>query len=257
MLVLISELVGTMFLLMVINWSSVTNSTPQCAGFTVALLIQLFGSISGGHFNPAVSLGFLFKEGAAHWARNFGMFIAMIIAQGIGALLGVVISTGGFDMTEMPSTRKIQEDGYHVAQLCPSNGCNDEGELVLKVFITEAVCTFVFVSFIFMVVKHNGGSEMPINALAIGTMLYLAITMASGISGGCINPAVGLVQSVYMKTMNASKFPNAPPTSLIYVGCYIGGPFVGSFFASWFFKLSHEKAILQAQEMSDEEYSKM
>lgn len=96
---------------------------------------------------------------------------------------------------------------------------------------------------------------MPINSLAIGLALYLAITMASGISGGCINPAVGLVQSVYMKTMNASKFPNAPPTSLVYVGCYVGGPFVGSFFASWFFKMIHERAMIKAEESKDDEYA--
>lgn len=73
---------------------------------------------------------------------------------------------------------------------------------MIKVFFCEAVCTFMFVSFIFMVVKHNGASNMPVNALAIGVALFLAITMASGISGGCINPAVGLVQSVFQKVIN-------------------------------------------------------
>lgn len=108
-----------------------------------------------------------------------------------------------------------------------------------------------------MVVKHNGAANMPVNALAIGFSLYLAIQMASGISGGGINPAVGLVQSVFQKMMNTKRFPNAPETSLVYVPAYVGGPFFGAFFAGWFHKLSHEKALASADECKDAEYGKM
>jgi len=44
-----------------------------------------------------------------------------------------------------------------------------------------------------MIAKHNGAADQPINALAVGLALFLAIRESSGISGGCINPAVGLV----------------------------------------------------------------
>lgn len=53
-----------------------------------------------------------------------------------------------------------------------------------------------------MIVKHNGAADMPINALAIGLALFVAVREASGISGGCINPAVGLVQSVMQGMIN-------------------------------------------------------
>ena len=87
------------------------------------------------------------------------MFIAMSIAQGIGAILGVLAASGGFDLTEDVSVTAIPPTHHSqrfVAQLCPRNGCNDGGELVLKVFMVEAACTFLFVSFIFMIKKHNG-----------------------------------------------------------------------------------------------------
>lgn len=42
-LVLLCELFGTMFLMMAINWSSVSDATPQCAAMTITILIQLFG----------------------------------------------------------------------------------------------------------------------------------------------------------------------------------------------------------------------
>lgn len=55
------------------------------------------------------------------------------------------------------------------------------------------VCTFMFVAFVLQIAKHNGAKDMPVNAMAIGIALYACITIASGISGGAINPAVGLV----------------------------------------------------------------
>ena len=98
-LVLVSEVIGTAFLMMAMNWSASQDAIPESVGLTVMILTQLFGEISGGHFNPALSFGFLFKEGSAHWARNTAMFIAMMICQGIGAVFGILISTGGFDLT--------------------------------------------------------------------------------------------------------------------------------------------------------------
>jgi len=59
--------------------------------------------------------------------------------------------------------------------------------------MVEMTCTFLFVNFVFMIAKHNGAADQPINALAVGLALFLAIRESSGISGGCINPAVGLV----------------------------------------------------------------
>ena len=124
--------------------------------------------------------------------RNFTMAIMMIIAQGIGAAIGTGITAGGFSFEKHGDAKKITEGGYHVTQLCPSNGCNDGGDLIPKVLFAEAVCTYIFVSMVLMIVKHNGSEYMSVNALAIGFSLFLAIQMASGISGGCINPAVGL-----------------------------------------------------------------
>lgn len=117
----------------------------------------------------------LFKEGSTNWMRNFTFSIMIIIAQGVGGLVGTAFTAGGFEYTKQGGAKKVPEGGYHVTQLCPSNGCNDGGDLLPKVLITEAVCTFVFVSMVLMVVKHNGADQMPINALAIGFSLFLAV----------------------------------------------------------------------------------
>ena len=173
--VLLSELIGTAFIMMAVNWGGVSDATPQCVGFVVFILIQIFGQVSGGHFNPAVSFAMLFKEGKANWMRNVTMFVMIMIAQGIGAALGTAITAGGFSFEKHGDAKKITEGGYHVAQLCPSNGCNDGGDLIPKVLFCEAVCTFIFISMVLMIVKHNGSEYMSINALAIGLSLFLAI----------------------------------------------------------------------------------
>ena len=157
--VLISEFLGTAFVMMAVNWGGVSDATPQCVGFVVAILIQIFGEISGGHFNPAVTLAVLFKDGKENWMRNFTFTLIIIITQGLGALLGTAITAGGFSFVKQGDAKKITENGYHVAQLCPSGGCNDEGALMLKVVICEAVCTFLFISFVLMIKYHNAAIE--------------------------------------------------------------------------------------------------
>jgi len=108
-----------------------------------------------------------------------------------------------------------------------------------------------------MVVKHNGAADMPINALAIGLALFVAIRESSGISGGCINPAVGLVQSILQSVINKQVYPNADKTNLKYAGVYVASTLAGGFFAGIFHKWFHERAIASAQNAKDSEYENM
>jgi len=166
------------------------------------------GGISGGHFNPAVTLGMLWKEGKENFGVNLVFAFFIILFQGAGACLGCAVSIMAFsykkkDIKEVP----VGGDDFWVAQLCPVNGCNDDGDNVLRVFAVETVCTFMFVTFVLVIAKHNGAQDTPINAMAIGLALYCAVREASGISGGCINPAVGLVQSLFQKFANEYTYP--------------------------------------------------
>lgn len=113
--VIISEFLGTMFLMLAVNWSS-HGTTPQCVGLTVFMCAQIFGPISGAHFNPAVTLGMLLKEGSAHWVRNFAMAFAMILFQGAGAAAGFGICLGGFKFEKSSDTMKeIPKKEFYIA----------------------------------------------------------------------------------------------------------------------------------------------
>lgn len=75
------EFIGTFIFLMVIGVmaSMGTRSiAPLAMGLALAVVIYAFGSISGGHFNPAVTLG---ASASSGWQNKYiGYIIAQIIA---------------------------------------------------------------------------------------------------------------------------------------------------------------------------------
>ena len=163
--VFVSEFIGTMFLLIAINWASCSDSVPFAVGSTVFIMATIFGGISGGHFNGAVTLGMLWKEGKANFVYNVMFSIFIMLFQGAGAFAGCFISLLAFDFAKKPNVTTIPAGGhdYYIAQLCPVNGCNDEGALIAKVFCVEMICTFMFVSFVLVISHHNGAVDSLIS----------------------------------------------------------------------------------------------
>jgi len=117
------------------------------------------------------------------------------------------------------------------------------------------ICTFIFVTFVLVITKHNGSDQAPINCACIGLALYLAVRESSGISGGCINPAVGLVQTVMQKTTNAHVYPNAKNNDIHYIVCYVGATLLGGFLAGIFQKIIYEFAYNSAQEEAQKQFT--
>jgi len=78
---IVTEFIGTFIFLYVI----VATGNPWAIGATLAVLAYLGGSISGGHYNPAVTTMFLWNRGIA--AENAIAYILAQIAAGILAVM--------------------------------------------------------------------------------------------------------------------------------------------------------------------------
>jgi glycerol uptake facilitator-like aquaporin len=82
MLAVLVEFLGTFIFLSVI----VATGNPWAIGATLAVLAFLGGSISGGHFNPAVTLMTLYNRGIATDSA-----VIYIVAQVAAGILAVTV----------------------------------------------------------------------------------------------------------------------------------------------------------------------
>jgi aquaporin Z len=80
-LAILVEFIGTFIFISVI----VATGNPLAIGATLAILAFLVGSISGGHFNPAVTAATLFNRGIA--SDNAIAYVIAQVAAGVGAVV--------------------------------------------------------------------------------------------------------------------------------------------------------------------------
>ena len=81
------EAMGTATLLYAINMSA-GPFQPFAIGLTIAAAIHQTGNITGGHFNPAVTIAVLIREGKL---SNIGFAIIIMVSQIIGAVIGCAV----------------------------------------------------------------------------------------------------------------------------------------------------------------------
>ena len=79
------ELIGTfIFISIILNTLTDNSLTPVSVAVGLLAVIYFGGNISGGHFNPAVSLALFFKN-----KITSQLLLGYIVAQLIGASLAV------------------------------------------------------------------------------------------------------------------------------------------------------------------------
>lgn len=138
-------------------------------GLILAAMICAVGSISGGHFNPAVSF--------AMWTRGklkTEMFTGYILAQFAAASVAGLLLAGIFP-------DEIELAGLGTPSLAPKIG-------FIKGIVIEAVITFFLVTTVLFVTR-DGNSNSGFAGLAIGFTLVTVILFAGPLTGGSANPA--------------------------------------------------------------------
>jgi len=64
MSVCLHEAFGSMLLLLAINWGTASGTTAETVGLVIFAAFVMTGSVSGGHLNPAVTLGVWINYGS-------------------------------------------------------------------------------------------------------------------------------------------------------------------------------------------------
>ena len=145
-------------------------------GLTVLTGAYAFGHISGGHFNPAVTLG-LFAAGKAE-KNELAPYIGSQLLGGIAASGVLVLIANG-----MPGFNLV-ESGF------AANGYGEHSPQLFSLtsgFITETVMTFVFLLVILGATRRDIPSGFA--PIAIGFALVLIHLISIPVTNTSVNPA--------------------------------------------------------------------
>ena len=172
-------------------------------GLALAAVVASVGHVSGGHVNPAVTLG-MAVTGKFPW-RSVPFYLG---AQLLGAVLGALgtwLAFGGPGRNEAS-----------LAATYPAQGVGD-----LQAFLLEILVTFILV-FVVVSVATDGRAPAAIAPIAVGFALAVGVFVAGPITGGAVNPVRALG-------------PMLVAGDLTSVWLYILGPIIGGVLAALFY----------------------
>ena len=168
-------------------------------GLTVMATAYAIGHVSGGHYNPAVTLG-LVTAGRFEAANAMGYIIAQVLGGAAAAFTFYAIASG--------------KAGFQAGDFA-SNTYGGSGYSAFSVFLIEALLTALLLLVIMGVTRKNGPSAMA--PLAIGATLAAIHLMAIPVSNASVNPARSLATALV-----------AGGTPLAQVWLFWAAPIVGA-----------------------------
>jgi aquaporin rerated protein, other eukaryote len=191
-------------------------------GFSLAVNAWIFFRVSGGLFNPAVTLG-LCLIGAVPWARGGLVFIA----QMLGAMASAGVVKGLF-----PGPLAVTTSLGGTTSLAQG--------LFIEMFLTAQL---IFTIFMLAAEKHKGTYLAPVG---IGLSLFIAELAGVYYTGGSLNPARSFGPCVANTSFPSEHW------------IYWLGPVLGALVASgfyWFIKALEYEGANPGQDFDDLEAS--
>ncbi len=173
---LVVEFIGTFFLVFTVGQ---TVKGPDASGALAALaigsslmvMVYAGGHFSGGHYNPAVTLGVLLR-GKCTVAEAVPYMVSQVVAAIVAA--GCVLFIKG---TASPGA--------------PATAAGTEYNLLAKALV-EFLFTFALVYVVLNTATAKGTSGNSFYGLAIGLTVMVGAFAVGPVSGGAFNPAVGV-----------------------------------------------------------------
>lgn len=196
---LLVEFIGTFFLVFVV----LLSGNPLAIGCILMAMVYMGGHISGGHYNPAVTLAVLVRG-----KIKMNEALMYMVIQIAGAIAAAVMYYLVYGKTAAPA---------------PAPGFN-----LLKPLAIEIIFTFA----LGMVVLHSATSKSTTGnsfyGLAIGFTILAAAFAGGPISGGAFNPAVG-TGPILVDTI-IGHHDSIKNIWIYLVGPFTGGAIAGSVF---------------------------
>ena len=166
----LAEFIGTFFLLFTVSVTVIRAAplAPLAIGSVLMVMIYAGGHVSGGHFNPAVTLAVLIR-GRIAVPDAAGYVFAQVSGGVVGAL-------AGYWVTNPASVTALELSGRSMS----------------AAFVAEAVFTFALAYVVLNVATSRSHPNNSFYGLAIGFTVLTGAVAVGGVSGGAFNPAVAL-----------------------------------------------------------------
>jgi MIP family channel proteins len=209
---LLAEVIGTFTLIFAGAGAIIANEATHggvgllgialAHGLAIGVMVSALGVISGGHFNPAVTCGFL-AAGRIPAARA----IAYVIAQLVGATLGGLALWTAYP--HGPAT------AVHLGTPSLAPGLSATAGILL-----EAIGAFFLVTVVFGTAVHPAAPRL--GGLAIGLTITMDILAFGALTGAAMNPA---------RAFGPALVSGVWGDQLVYwIGPLIGGALAGALY---------------------------
>jgi MIP family channel proteins len=181
-------------------------------GLAFAIMVTALGHVSGGHFNPAITIGFWVTR-----RLNTVETIAYWIAQLAGAAAAAYILKA-----------IIPEDTWHAVALGTPMFARDFTRL--SGMVLEGIATFFLVLVFFATTVDERSSFRQVAGFAIGLTITLGIFVAGPFTGAALNPA-----RAFGPALASAHWQN---WGIYWVGPLAGGFLAGLLYDSFILKKS-------------------
>lgn len=226
--VFVAELIGTFALVFIGAGAAVSGfggltGVAWAHGLVLATFIYVYGPISGGYFNPAVTFG-VALNGTVKWGQAVYYWSAQLLGGAIAAfLLNLLVGQIGENGIREGATIGLLTASFPYSAMA-----------------VEAILTFFLVN----AVLHGAvaGKAGSLAGLIIGLTLTFAIIAGGPMSGASLNPARSFGPALYASSIDPAR-PDL--TNWIFYVVYIAGPLVGSALAVGLFKFLNRSDPLE------------